>query len=521
MHATPSGRLNFRKWCVSSKWFLAAAAAFILGVVWRIPLYSNAESLIWSDEAANHLTLKLMLQTHELYYFYLGMRYQGLTEGLFSLLFVPFFGFSALSQKLAGSVTYFLFATLAISFLFRTIRSTLPRIGLLFLAVAPPAHLYHLSFMAYGGHLLNGLLGFLLLHTVFRFHQEKRTHLLRFPIIISAIIALGIYTFRHYLIFYPALFLSLFLFRGGHSIFSRIHVRNIGLSAITCAVWPGMNQRLGQWLQGRSYESYNSFMTFSEIHWNNFERIVEKAQLLFFELWPATLLTAGSDWKKTLSALFAIASLLALAILFIFKMKEKTEAAKFLKLSLFHIAVVFASVLLTPYAVLPMDVRYLAPIYSIIPFVLSSLAHYASKTPLPKKICTVGLFLVPMIFALNTLAFNNQNGLMLGIRAVKNSPPYLSLISRLKEKQIHCLYMDYPDAYSLTLFTQEEIKATALHFPRIRRYEECAEAEKPRTVVLRKDNPDLSLFLQPEDKESMHYAIQDRVDPFLILRSVE
>ncbi|MEK6706398.1 MAG: hypothetical protein AABZ06_11485, partial [Bdellovibrionota bacterium] len=329
-------------------WLLLAVG---LGILWRLPLYLNAEHLVWSDEAANLLTVKHLLKFGEPYYFYHGMRYQGLTESLISLLFVPLFGFSALSQKLAGTVVYLAFALLTARFFFSYVSDHFLRLICVAFLIFPTNHLFHTSFMAYGGHLLNALLGFCLVYAVFYFHKEQQTHRWIYSFTICSIIALGIYTYRHFLSFYPALALMVLFFRGKLSFFSKENLRNALLIGAFALLLPMVNQRLGEWTQGHTDEHLNSFMMFQSFQLNSWLQIKSKIVFVFSELWSLFFTANIHEQFRLTGIVLGIGTIVVLSVVTVVTWSRTSDLWRLYRISVAHVVIVFASVIITPYAI--------------------------------------------------------------------------------------------------------------------------------------------------------------------------
>ena len=500
-------------------WVLAAIA---LGVLWRLPLYLNAEHLLWSDEAANLLTVKHLLNFGEPYYFYHGMRYQGLTESLLSLLFVPFFGFSALSQKLAGSVVYLAFAVLAARFFFTYVTDRFLRFLFVAFLVFPTNHLFHTSFMAYGGHLLNALLGFCLLYAIFHFHSSQQTRRWVYPLSICGIIAVGVYTYRHFLSFYPALALMVLMFRGGLPLLSRENLRNvlfIGGFALLC---PTLNQRLGEWIQSHTFETMNSFMTFQSFQFIGWQQLGPKIAFVFSELWSLFFTANIHERFRTVGFVLGIGAITVLFAGTVFTWKRKSDLWRLYRVSVFHFSVVFASVIVTPYAITPMDLRYLMPLYSVAPFILTALLTLTQGIEMRTRFrwetgSALALFITFGI--VNTILYNNFLGTQSGLAVVRQSHDFGELIQYLRQEKVSCIFMEYSDAYRLSLVTDEKIVASGTHLPRIRRYEECAAKQTPRIIALRNGHEEIPMFLSFKPKHALRYRVRTKLSNFTVLES--
>jgi hypothetical protein len=346
---------------------------------------------------------------------------------------------------------------------------------------------------------------------------------IKFPLTVVLIILLGIYTYRHFLIFYPSIVLSLLFFRGGLPWSSRAYLRNIGIICATCALWPKLNQMVGEWIQNRSFENLNAFMTFSQMHWNDWGHFKWEVFFTMNELWPTLFLSGNDDHLRSLAIAAGMMTITGLMYLFVIKIRDFSDIGKVYKLSIVHIVVVFGSVFTTPYANYRMDVRYLIPIYSIVPFLLIAGSNYAKAVP--RKWATQAfntcLGLAFGTFIWNTIWFNNQNGLMSGFSVIKNESIFTDLIQYLRSQKAHCFYAAYPDAYKLALISNEEFTPTSITLTRIRRYEECALQSKPRILALRQNDPSLDSILHRKDTNALQFSVIKKLDPFIVLQSNE
>jgi hypothetical protein len=495
-----------------------AILAVAAGVLWRLPLYLNADFLLWSDEAANQLTIKHLITYREPYFFYHGMRYQGLTEGLLSLIFVPLFGFGALAQKLSGTVVYFAFAALALRFLLPRIQDRATRVLLVAFAVIPTTHLYHASFMAYGGHLLNAFLGFSLFYCIFRAHERRATASWAFPLAVCGLIAIGVYTYRHFLAFYPALTLMMLLFRGDLPLRSKKSFRNILSVGGFALLWPMIGQKIGEHIQNSTYENVNSFMTFQKFTFTDLSQLPRRLGFLVLELWPTLFATPIQDQLRWVGITLGLLALAAMVALFGWKLRDDSDIWKLYRVSCLHIAAVLASVAITPYAFLPNDVRYLMPAYAVAPFLA-----WAALRAIPVLAAQSMLAAAIVFCAFNTVAFNQYLGVQDGWAIARPETGYSDLVQYLDQEHIQCLYMDYTDAYRLSLLTQERIRASSIHLPRIRRYEECAAGSHPRIIALSALTGDpkvISKILEgTHDRANLSYRVKKILPRFTVLES--
>lgn len=499
--------------------FFLVFIAICLGVLWRLPLFINSEFLTYSDETANHLTIKHLFTFKEIYYYYHGMRYQGLTEGLLSLFFVPFFGFSALSQKLAGTLVYFFFTSTVFYFLKREIKSMVLKSLLVLGMIIPTTHLYVVSFMAYGGHLLNAYIGFLTLALIYWGQALRTKNPRRFIFYFCFLVALGTYTYRHFLAFYPVILVFLWFFRTPARTRSRDILTSFCLPIFFMFSAPLLNRFWGTYVQSLAFENLNSFMSFESFQFLNFSEMMQKIPTVFGVLWPNLFFTKTLTHFEVAGIIVGVLALVFLVVLNILNWNLLTREARLLRLSTLHVALILASTLVTPYSTLALDIRYLMPIYGVLPFfLLVAFKYFDGQKRKNYFYLLLGVGILGNI--VNTLQFNVTRGIAnKNYLPQKAEVPFADLINYLKEEKLNCIFMDYSEAYSLSLQSNEEVWASAINLKRIRRYENCAISAQPRIIALPYGHDQLSAILEFSLKKGIRYRVRRHLKTHVVIES--
>lgn len=178
------------------------ALLLILGasLVPRLPILWNADISFNSDEAANALVIKHMLEGKGFTLYNWGVHYHGIVEGLLAIPFTGLFGFTPLAFKLAA-VTGFLLLVAATYLLGRRLYGPAQGLAAAALLVVFSPHLVMWSTLASVGYLLVAGWGSLTVAHLAATRQRPTPEIPGRIVALGLLVGFGLYIYEVYLIY--------------------------------------------------------------------------------------------------------------------------------------------------------------------------------------------------------------------------------------------------------------------------------------------------------------------------------